>query len=648
MIGTILLVALLVLGGANFYNGRAILMAETEDQLLLASITAGEKLASWFDARVAEVAVIGSTSIVREGQRDAVVKYLAEEVKRSNLYLRLFVVDDKGNSLYSNGATSNLADREYFKQVMSSGKPVIADPVISKVDNKAVIVVAAPIKKEGRTTGMIGGTVTIDALNDMIKQVKLGKTGYAYVTQSDGLVMIHPSQDIAMKANFLKDQNVSPDLVSATERMLKGETGTAKYHYQGSDKYLAYAPIRDTSWGLSVNVPVEEVTGKLSTFMITSLITILIALILALAAIILFARKMAAPLKEVSAAVGYVAAGDLSQHEVTVNTQDEVGQLAQAFNTMKGNLRSLVKQVSQAAEQIAASSEEFTASANDSAQAANQMAAAITSVAQAADAQSTSVNETAKVIEQMSAGVNGIASDTRDVSGKANKAADAARSGIQVVRQAVDQMDSIENSVGQSAKVVVQLGERSGEIGQIIDTIANIANQTNLLALNAAIEAARAGEHGRGFAVVAEEVRKLAEQSEEATKQIGVLIGEIQADTKLAVAAMEEGSREVNDGSELVKSAGKVFGEIVALVEEVSQQVGSISEATHQVADGSQAIVTSIRAMEDHTKTVAGEAETVSATTEEQSAAIEEIAASSQSLAKMAAELNEIVRTFKV
>lgn len=647
-IGTILLCSLLVLSGANYVNGRNMLISETEANLTQAAVGTAEKVAGWFEARAAEVSVIGNSPSVRQAPREAAVKYLTEEIKRTNTYLRLFVVDEKGNAVYSNGATSNITDREYFKQVMATGENCISDPVISKVDNKAVIVVAVPLKQDGKTVGMIGGTVTIDALNAMVKSMKIGETGFAYVVQNDGLAIVHPDQEVVMKANLLKDQGLSPELKAATERMLKGEVGIAQYQIQGIDKYLGYAPIRGTNWGLGANVPTREITGRLSSFMMTSVIVVAVMLVIGLASVLYFARRIASPIRLINAAVGQVAAGDLAQPPVEVNAKDELGQLAQAVNAMKDNLRTLVRQVAHAAEQIAASAEEFTASAGDSAQAANQMAAAITAVAEASEQQLSSVSSTTKVVDQMSGSIKEIAHDTKDAAGRADKAAEAARNGIRVIGQAVSQMTNIEEAVASSAKVVVKLGERSVEIGQIVDTITNIAGQTNLLALNAAIEAARAGEHGRGFAVVAEEVRKLAEQSEEAAKQISVLIGEIQGDTELAVNAMEKGTHVVTDGSNLVQSAGRVFGDIAGHIEEVSGQVGNISSAAQQVAAGSQTIVNAIKQIEENTTTVAGEAETVSATTEEQSAAMEEIAASSQSLAKMAAELNEMVRQFKI
>lgn len=377
------------------------------------------------------------------------------------------------------------------------------------------------------------------------------------------------------------------------------------------------------------------------------LVNILVAFV-AIGIGVFVSQSIAKPIREITSGANELAKGNLQEKDILVKSSDEIGQLAASFNTMKENLRRLIRQVSDSSEQVAASAEELTASAEQSAQVTTQVAATISEVAEGTEGQTNAVNAATLIVKEMSTGIQQVAVNASAVAGMADKTTSAANQGDKAVDAAINQMKSIEKSVSVSAQVVVKLGERSKEIGQIVDAISGIAGQTNLLALNAAIEAARAGEHGRGFAVVAEEVRMLAEQSQEASKKIASLISEIQSETDSAVAAMNDGTREVRVGAEVVNTAGHAFKEIVSHISEVSSQIREISAAMQQMAAGSQQIVRSVHDIELISKETAGQTQTVSAATEEQSASMEEIAASSQALAKMAEELQNAVQKFRV
>ncbi len=374
----------------------------------------------------------------------------------------------------------------------------------------------------------------------------------------------------------------------------------------------------------------------------------IIVTVLVILLAVIYSRRITSRLNNLKNEVSAVGSLDLTKPDSHATCNDEIGDMAEAIISMKRALRDIVSQLKNSADTLAASSEELTANSEQSAQAANQITTSISDMAEGATKQLATANETSAVVEQMSAGLEQVAASTNHVAEQSAQTAEKAQEGGHAVEKAVKQMDHIEDTVNTSAKVVAKLGERSKEIGQIVDTISGLAGQTNLLALNAAIEAARAGEQGRGFAVVAEEVRKLAEQSQEAAKKIAELIGEIQEDTGKAVVAMADGTREVRTGGEVVNAAGLAFQEIVRLVSQVSGQVKEISAATQQVAGGSQQIVGSVKKIDALSKASAGESQSVSAATEEQLASMEEIANSSQALAQLAQDLQSAVARFCV
>ena len=359
-------------------------------------------------------------------------------------------------------------------------------------------------------------------------------------------------------------------------------------------------------------------------------------------------RAVTKPLSLMVAVCHEFEAGDFRDKPRQMLRKDEIGQLADALANMRSSLRTALQGVHASAEQVAASSEELTASAEQSALAVTQVAGSINNIAQDAEKQLHAVDKTTDVVERLSAGIEQAAATANQVAHSSTQTVQKANSGRQSVGEAVAQMAQIENTVTNSAQVVAKLGEQSAEIGQIVDTIAGIAGQTNLLALNAAIEAARAGEQGRGFAVVADEVRKLAEQSQEAAERIAVLIRGIQTETEKAVTAMNTGTQEVKLGTQVVRTAGGDFEEIASLVAEMSEQVREISAVMQHMAEGSQQIVESVQNINVLSKAAVGESQNVSAATEEQSASMEEIASSSHGLADLAQELRVSVSRFQI
>ncbi|HWR41350.1 MAG TPA: methyl-accepting chemotaxis protein [Patescibacteria group bacterium] len=644
----IFLGALGTLGGLNYWKARELVYTNTTKEIqTLATNSAGD-VNDWLEAHKLEMSAFALAPIFQTGNKEQILPFLTSALKSNGRYASLGYLSPDGNAIDSSAVTINLSAREYIQKALR-GEPSISDPVVSPATGNLVAVFAAPVKAtDGKVTGVCFGAIDLNELSKKISEVKIGRTGYAYMLKGDGLTVANPNKELVMKDNPVKNDKLPPSLRQTAERMIKGETGITIYEYNGVEKMVAFAPVKNAGWSLAVSLPVAEALEGMVALTWISLITIVIVLFLAAIIIAWFARRIAKPIQKLDRAARKIADGDLTLTNLEINSQDEIGHLAQSFEHMAQNVHTLIKQISADAQHLAAASEELTASADQSSQATNQVARSIQEVANGASEQMTAANETVNVVTGMSAGIQEIAANASSVAGQSETAADKAVKGGTAINKAVSQMSQIEQTVNTSSQVVAKLGERSKEIGQIVDAISGIAGQTNLLALNAAIEAARAGEQGRGFAVVADEVRKLAEQSEEAAKKIARLIGEIQVDTDKAVQAMQQGTQEVKTGAEVVDLAGVSFREIATLVTDVSDQIKQISAAIHDMAVGSEKIVESVHKIDGLSKKSTDEAQSVSAATEEQLASMQEIATASRSLATLAQELHTAVAQFRL
>jgi methyl-accepting chemotaxis protein len=575
---------------------------------------------------------------------------------------------------------------------------------------------------------------------------------FAIAIDINGYVPTHNS-------NYAPDMtgNIEQDKANRTKRIFNDQTGLAAA--KNTEAYLQTIYKRDTGetmWDISAPVyvngkhwggfrigfSIERINQQLATVTWRIVAIALVMVVLIGCGGYLLARSIAKPIVAIKDVANKLAEGDVNQ-QIQVRSQDEVGQMAKAFQQMieylqemagaayrlahgdltaevtprsnqdaLGNafsqmiasLRVTVGKVAESATILIASADQLSTTANQAGQATSQIATTINQVAIGTTQQSASVTKTAGSVEEMSRAIDGVAKGAQEQavavakasevttqitsaiemvannaqsSAKgASNAANTARSSAKTIEETIQGMEVIKSTVGLSAQKVQEMGQRSEQIGAIVEAIDDIASQTNLLALNAAIEAARAGEHGKGFAVVADEVRKLAERSSIATKEISDLIGSIQQTVTEAVTAMDNGAQEVENGVGRAYQSGQALKLILQAVEAVNKQVEEISDAAQQInassnelvysVDSVSAVVEQNTAATEQMAASSGEVtlaieniasvseensaaiEEVSASAEEMSAEVEEVTASAQTLAEMAHELQQVVAQFKL
>jgi methyl-accepting chemotaxis protein len=333
---------------------------------------------------------------------------------------------------------------------------------------------------------------------------------------------------------------------------------------------------------------------------------------------VVIARGVVGALKELAVDADIIAQGDLTV-QVQAHSNDEIGQLAEAFRNMTENLRNTIQQLSATSQSVASAATQLHSTSEQIATGAEEMVAQSHTVATAG--------------EEMAATANDIAHSCQNAATSALDASTSASAGSMVVEATVQAMGKIAERVKDTADTVSNLGTRSDQIGVIVGTIEDIADQTNLLALNAAIEAARAGEMGRGFAVVADEVRALAERTTRATHEIGTMIRTIQGETRTAVSSMEEGVRDVEQGTLEAAKSGEALQNIIEQINMVSMQISQVATAAEEQTATTNEISSNMMQITD--------------VVQQTSHGANESATAASQLATMASDLQSIVRKFK-
>lgn len=498
--------------------------------------------------------------------------------------------DVKGRFYTSEGSIGTVADRDYFKAIMEEGKArAVSDGLISKVDGKAILVLARPFAgAKGRVAGIVAAAISLEYFSAYVSGITMGENGYAYIMDRRGYIIAHKNRDYVLKLNMLdssKDGWVGLD--AAAKAALSSDSAVAQYSKPDGTAITMFSKAVPgvPEWRMGITVPTVELNQTTVTLVRNLLVVFALALVLAVAASMLLGRYITAPVTGVTVAIERLSQGELREDPATIRKlaragrrTDEIGVAVNAVGATREILGAIVRKIADAASMVSTGAEELSAAAENVSSGASQQAA----------------------------GVEELSSSTEELASSARQNADSSSGADRLAKRVGTEAEG-------SSQVVKETAIHMRDIAKRIVIVEEIARQTNLLALNAAIEAARAGEAGKGFAVVASEVRKLAERSATAAREITDLAA-------LSVSKAEE--------------AGNRLGNLLPDIRKTSDLAEEIASATREQSAGSEQIATAVQQFDE--------------IVQRNSSTAEELASTAEELAQQAGLLTSAIAFFKV
>ncbi|WP_420805607.1 methyl-accepting chemotaxis protein [Desulfocurvibacter africanus] len=525
------------------------------------------------------------------------------------------ILDTNGNLVISSSGQegTSFKDRAYYQKYMSGTRDIISTALTSKTTGTAIVPLVQPIVDARDTVrGAVNIALDLDYLTKSITQTKIGSTGFIFILDKDGTALAHPDKALVMNKD-IAETSWGRQILAATDRNI------LEYYEDGRRRVAVVQKDSLTGWTFVMVTPLEDMLAHLSSA--TTRSTLIAAICATAFMVLIWVLVGRVILQPVLACVDFarkVAGGKLDE-TLRIDRKDEVGELASALRDM---VRDLEKGLEEARAQTRIARDETVRAnaavreaeeANLRAEAARregvleatrQLEEVIENLTSASEElsvqveqssrgtgdQSARTTEAATAMEQMNASVLEVARNASDVANGADMARGRAQDGAQVVERAMQAIFEVHTQTTAMRESLSKLGRQAEDIGAIMNVIDDIADQTNLLALNAAIEAARAGEAGRGFAVVADEVRKLAEKTMNATKEVGQAIKSIQGGTTDNINIMETASQSVDQATTLAEKAGGALKEIVSLIEDTADKVRAIATSSEEQSSASEQI----------------------------------------------------------
>jgi methyl-accepting chemotaxis protein len=622
-VAAIVVVTILILICVSAFNSRTIIKGTLEEQQITLANNLADQVDAWAKAKLAIIDAGGKELSNHATTEKDYILNQAKLLSAAGGFKKVYAGYEDGTVVMSDGWTIppdyDARKRPWYVQTKADRKTGFTQPYIASSTGKLTISFMEPLVQNGTFNGVLSSDIQLTEVIEKVLKAKMGTTGYSFIVDKDGKILVHPKEELVMKKTL---QEVVPELAGVVAKMATSDNGRAEYNFGGDAKIMTYAKIPVVGWYACMTATKSEMYSPL-TRQITSLTTTgAICLALSLTVIVLLVKKLLDPLNAFCIRVADIAAGegDLTKRLEVGERRDEIGVLARELNLFIEKIQGIILQIAEVSRTLSSESGVLTSTS--------------TSISVGADAVAAQTSTVATASEEMSATASDIANNCHAAAQNAELAAKKTKDGFQVVSNTVEGIRKRGELTRENSQAIATLGERSEQIGIIVGTIEDIADQTNLLALNAAIEAARAGEQGRGFAVVADEVRALAERTTRATKEISDMIRAIQNETRSAMTSMEQGVMESEKGISEAAQIEEALREILNQVESVTGQVNQIATAAEE-----QTAVTS---------EITNNIQQVTTVVQETAVGSQRVASSATQLSDLSNNMRAIVGRFKL
>lgn len=492
-----------------------------------------------------------------------------------------------------------------------------------------------------------------DGTRPITLQAGYGESDYFYVLDENGVLLAHPY----MEGDDLWELHTDDGFYFIQDVIAKSKAGGGYTYYDWNlpnDPSIVAPKVAygqwDPNWGWVVTTSsyLHDFNQGATRILYLLMVVMGLCLLIGIPFILLFARHFAEPLRKVTERVDKISQGILSSEPVEVKNKDEIGLIVSAVNQMESNLRVLVGKIRDVARQVALTTEDVSKATEETGNAAEEIAAVMEEISSGLDEQLHHVEITSNIIQEVTQGVFVVSESNKDIAQATERVTGTIVEGEIKINDTIKQIDAIARVTQETAAVVGKLGEQSRQVESFLSIIKEIAEQTNLLALNAAIEAARAGTEGRGFAVVAEEVRKLADESQQAAEQISSVVQDILHQIVLTEEAIKQSNTEVVLGLEAINKTKQAFISISEAIDTVAQRVQGAVNASQNIEAGALKQAEAMESMSAVIKETSKGMEGAASSSEEQAAAVEEITAATNVLARMSKDLMEAVANIKL